>query len=86
MYYVYLLRSKENNKVYTGFTANLKRRVKEHFSKKSFTTSRMKLLQLIYYEAFISEQDAREREVYLKTTQGKRTLKLMLKHTFAPIV
>jgi len=83
MYYVYILRSKRNGKLYTGYSIDLKRRIQEHTQKKTHTTARMGRITLIYYEAFISEKDARERERYLKTTQGKRTLKLMLKHTFA---
>ena len=83
MYYVYILRSQRDGKLYTGFSVDLKRRIQEHKQKKTHTTARMGEIKLIYYEAFISEKDAKEREKYLKTTQGKRTLKLMLKHTFA---
>lgn len=31
MYYIYLLQNKINNKIYVGFTKNLKRRMYEHF-------------------------------------------------------
>ena len=86
MYYVYILRSKKNNKLYTGYSTDLKRRIQSHKQKKTQTTARMGEIHLIYYEAFISEEDARDREKYLKTTQGKRTLKIMLKHTFAAFV
>jgi putative endonuclease len=85
MYYVYILRSKKNSRIYTGFSSDLKRRISEHKQGKVHTTARMGDVELIYYEAFQNEQDAREREVYLKTTQGKRTLKIMLKHAFAPV-
>lgn len=81
MYYVYLLRSLRDGKIYTGYTTDLKRRIREHHDQIVHTTHRMGKLDLIYYEAFKNERDARERERYLKTTQGKRTLKLMLKHT-----
>lgn len=86
MYYVYLLRGLKDGTIYTGYSKDLKRRLKDHKQKKVHTTQRFGELELIYYEAFVSEKDAREREVYLKTTKGKRTLRLMLKHTFAPIV
>ena len=39
-------------------------------------------MKLIFYEAYLSENDARRRELYLKTTKGKRTLKLMLEDYF----
>lgn len=83
MHYVYLLRSSQDGRIYTGYTHDLKRRVTEHFNGSVRTTVRMGELTLIYYEAFISEIDAREREGYLKTTKGKRTVKLMLKDTMA---
>jgi putative endonuclease len=86
MYYVYLLRSKKDGKIYTGFTKDLKRRMYEHLNGKTQTTRRMGDIYLLYYEAFGNEQDAQEREKYLKTTQGKRTVKIMLKHSLAPIV
>ncbi len=86
MFYVYILKSKDNGKVYTGFTHNLKARIRQHFAGDVHTTHRMGELELVFYEAFVNEKDAREREGYLKTTKGKRTLKLMLKNTFeAPI-
>lgn len=86
MYYVYLLQSERDDKIYTGYTEDLKRRVKQHFNGDVHTTHRMGEIRLVYYEAFINKKDARERENYLKTTKGKRTVRLMLKNTLAPIV
>ncbi len=86
MFYVYLLRSKRDGKIYTGYTTDLKRRIGQHFSGDVHTTVRMGEIELIYYEAFTNEEDAREREGYLKTTKGKRAVKLMLRNTLAPIV
>ena len=85
MFYVYILRSLKNNKLYTGFTSNLKQRVGQHFSKGVHTTSRMGEIELLYYEAFKDRADATEGEGYLKTTKGKRTLRLMLKNSLAPL-
>ena len=86
MFYTYLLLSKSNGKIYTGFSKNLKQRIKQHFDGDVYTTHRMRQIELIYYEAYINEDDAKEREQYFKTTKGKRTLKLMLKNTLAAIV
>lgn len=82
MFYVYILRSKTNSKIYTGFSNNLKQRISQHFAGDVHTRHRMGKLELVFYEAFVNEKDAREREGYLKTTKGKGTLKLMLKNTF----
>lgn len=86
MYYIYLLQSTKSGKIYTGLTSDLKRRIREHFKKEVHSTLRMGELKLVYYEAFLNESDAVEREKYLKTTKGKRTVRLMLKNTFAPFV
>jgi putative endonuclease len=86
MFFVYILRDKISGKNYTGYTANLKQRIGQHFSGDVHTTHRMSTIELIYYEAFNNVQDAREREKYLKTTRGKRTLKIMLKYTFGAFV
>ena len=86
MYYVYLLRSIQTGKIYAGYTTDLKRRLYEHQSNRVHTTLRMHDVELIFYEAFKNKQDAQEREKYLKTTKGKRAIKLMLQNTLAPVV
>jgi len=79
MYYTYSLYDKRQNKFYTGSTNDLKRRISEHRSGKTHTTSRMKDAKLVYYEACISKKDAQERERQLKTGFGRGYLKRRLK-------
>ena len=86
MYYVYIIKSLTNGKLYTGFTRDLKSRFKKHKGRGVHTTKRMGELSLIFYEAFKSEEDAKRRELYLKTSKGKRALKLMLKDSRGPVV
>jgi len=78
MFYVYILQSLTNGDLYAGFSKDLKTRIKSHFTKDVHTTKRMGDIRLIFYEAYLSEKDARRREKYFKTTKGKRTLKLIL--------
>jgi len=66
MYYVYLLRSKKNNKLYFGYTNNLKRRVEEHNKGLSISTKPYAPWELIYYEAFKDQELAEIREKNLK--------------------
>ena len=66
MYYVYLLKNQKSNWIYIGCTFNLKRRLEEHKSGKSYSTSKYLPINLIYYEAYISKSDAYERERHLK--------------------
>jgi len=78
-HYVYALFSKRDEKFYIGYTQNLRRRIKEHNAKKSFSTKSRLPLILIYVEVCTNEFDAKRRENYLKTTQGRRFLKLRLR-------
>ncbi len=66
MYYVYVLKSKKDNELYIGSTNNLKNRFSEHNTKKVISTSKRAPLELIYYEAYKAEHDARIREKRLK--------------------
>ena len=79
MFYTYVLRSKQNGRLYTGYTKDLRKRFNEHNRKLSTYTSYRGPYELIYYEACHNELDARAREVYLKAGKGKLYLKARLK-------
>ncbi|OGL35984.1 excinuclease ABC subunit C [Candidatus Saccharibacteria bacterium RIFCSPHIGHO2_12_FULL_47_16b] len=79
MCYVYVLRNTENGRFYTGFTFDLKKRLTEHFANQSRSTNKRGPYELIYYEACMNSTDARAREKFLKTGQGKRYLKNRVK-------
>ena len=81
MFYVYVLESLDSD-LYTGYTKDLRKRVKEHNQGLNFSTKRYGPWKLIYYEASLNEVDAKRRERYLKTTQGRRLLKRRLKEYF----
>lgn len=66
MFYVYILKSKKDNKNYIGSTNDLKNRMKLHNDGKVFSTRLRRPLMLIYYEAYLAESDARRREQRLK--------------------
>ena len=78
MFYTYVLRNKENN-LYTGFTYDLRKRFKEHNEKQSKYTKYRGPYELVYYEACLDENDARQREKYFKSGTDKRYLKSRLK-------
>ncbi len=78
-HYVYVLLSKKDDKLYIGYTQNLKERLKKHNAGKNFSTKPRLPLVLIYTETCLNEEDAKRREGYLKTTQGRRFLKLRLR-------
>jgi putative endonuclease len=47
-----------------------------------FSTKNRLPVKLVFYEAFSVAADAKRRERYLKTTAGKKALKLMLREWF----
>ena len=78
-FYVYVLKSRIKKFIYVGFTGNLKKRFLEHNNLEELSTKAYAPLDLIFYEAYLSEKDAKRRENYFKTTKGKTTLRMMLK-------
>lgn len=77
-YYVYILESKKDRMHYTGYTNNLKRRLIEHNKGGSLSTKCRAPFQLIYFEGCLNQEDAKRRELYLKTHQGRKFLGLRL--------
>lgn len=66
MFYVYILQSKKDNSLYIGYTNDLKRRFDEHNKGESQFTKFKTPLELVYYEAYRSQSDAKHREKMLK--------------------
>ena len=83
-YYVYILKSEVDNQLYSGYTANLKERLKLHNEGKVPSTKKRRPLKLIYFEGCINQQDATKREKYLKSGNGKIYLKNRLHNFFNP--
>lgn len=80
MYYVYVLKSLKDGKIYTGFSSDLKCRYLEHCSGLVKSTKNRRPLKLIYYQAFDSEIDAINEEKYLKSgSKARNALKLRIK-------
>ena len=77
-YYVYILKSLKNNSLYIGYTTNLKSRLKKHNSGENKATKPFVPYKLIFYEAFLDKIDAKNREKYLKSGYGRRTIKTIL--------
>lgn len=78
MFYTYILKSKKDGKLYTGYTNDLRKRFKQHNDGKSTYTKGKGPYELVYYEACLDEEDARSRELYLKSGRGKRFIKSRL--------
>lgn len=82
--YIYILTNKNNTVLYTGVTSNLTKRLYEHRSgyyPNSFT-SKYNVTKLVYYEGFISIDEAIAREKQIKA--GSRQKKQDLINAFNP--
>jgi len=71
-YFVYILYSEKDHKLYVGCTSNLEQRVKEHNSKKVTATKNRVPLVLIYSEQIWDKAEAFNRERFLKSLWSAR--------------
>ena len=78
MWYVYVLKSSKNGRLYTGSTNKLERRLEEHSSGKSVYTRNTRPYQLVYQEELTDELEARRRERFLKSGKGREFLQSRL--------
>ncbi|RRO12328.1 GIY-YIG nuclease family protein [Flavobacteriaceae bacterium 14752] len=74
-YYVYVLKSKKDGRLYKGFTTRLKDRINEHNNGKTKSTKGYRPWELVYCEIFFTEKEAIKREKYFKTGSGREFLK-----------
>ena len=84
MFYTYILQSLKNKSFYIGYTANLKKRFEEHNKGESLASKPFRPYRLIFYEFFINKKDAKNRELYLKSGWGFRSINKMLKNYLSP--
>lgn len=81
-YYVYILQNNSKCFIYIGYSEDIKARFQSHNKGENRSTKHYVPLELIHYEAYKNMEDAKRREVYLKSNKGKTTLKTMLKKYF----
>lgn len=81
-YYVYVLQSQKDGKLYTGYTKNLTGRFEQHLEGRVFSTKNRRPFKIIYFEGCLDRADATKREKYLKSYYGKMFLKNRLKSYF----
>lgn len=74
MYYVYLIKSINKKWHYIGSTDDLRKRFQEHNSGETRSTKAYKPFKLIYYESYQNKNDARKREIELKTQGQKKEI------------
>lgn len=80
MYYIYVLKSFKDEKLYSGYTSDLRSRLDYHNNGKVRSTRDRKPFKLIYYEAYLHQQDATAREKFFKTQWGRNYLRRVLRN------
>lgn len=78
MYYVYVLKSLRNGRLYTGSTADIAKRLSEHNSGKSKYTRFTGPFELVYTEEYKTRSEAYGRELFLKSGKGRELLKTLI--------
>lgn len=79
-YYVYILFSHKDRGIYTGYTDDLKRRIKEHNQNRVESTKNRQPLDLVYFEGYKNKKFTLQRELYLKTGWGRNYLNKIIKN------
>lgn len=78
-YYTYVLRSVKDKNLYIGWSNDLKTRLRVHSQGKINSTKDRLPVELVYYEACLSRDNAIKREKSLKTGFGRKYLKERLR-------
>jgi putative endonuclease len=79
MYFVYVLKSVKDSKLYYGFTENLEKRLSQHNAGLVTSTKSRRPFILIYSEKVDSLENARRKEKYFKSGFGRKYLKNKLR-------
>lgn len=78
-FYVYILQSRRDKRLYIGFTVDVSKRLKQHNAGEVSSTKPRRPFDVIFFEAYLNKYDALRREKYFKSAKGKTTLRTMLK-------
>lgn len=70
MYYTYLLKL-SNGDYYAGSSHDLQKRIKDHQEGKNISTKSFRPVELIFYCSFLTQKQAINFEMYLKSGSGK---------------
>ena len=78
-YFVYVIKSSKDERLYKGMTKNLQERIRQHNRGNTKSTRAYRPWTLVHKEEYPSRAEARKRELYLKSGIGREFLKELLK-------
>lgn len=82
LFYIYVLQSQKDLRTYTGYTENVDRRLKEHNAGKVKATQYRTPFKLLFTEQFPSKKEAKQRELWWKSSIGRKKLKELFEEMF----
>ena len=74
MYYVYILKSLNTGEFYKRLTADIEKRLKQHFSGQSKSTKYRLPLELVHVEICKTRLEARKTEKFFKSGYGREII------------
>ncbi|MBI2263174.1 GIY-YIG nuclease family protein [Candidatus Berkelbacteria bacterium] len=78
MFYLYILKSKKDDKFYIGITNDLNDRISRHNSGKVTATRFRRPLNMVYYEKYQSYNEVIKRERYLKSLKSHKYINWLI--------
>ncbi|MBU0633560.1 MAG: GIY-YIG nuclease family protein [Candidatus Omnitrophica bacterium] len=78
MHHTYILKSKTAKRTYIGCTADIEKRLREHNKGIVKSSKAYRPYSLLYKETFLTLQEARRKETFYKSANGRRALKKLL--------
>ncbi|MDO9231373.1 MAG: GIY-YIG nuclease family protein [bacterium] len=74
MFYTYILKSLKDNRTYVGYFFDVQKRLCEHNSGRVKATKNRIPLEILFFEQFETEKEAKKRELWWKSGAGRRKL------------
>ena len=78
MFFVYVIQSCKDGRLYKGITRDIKLRISEHNLGRCKSTKAYGPWRLVYFEKVENRVEARKRELYLKSGSGREFLHQLL--------
>ena len=75
MFWVYVLRSMKDGRLYKGLTGDVDKRLAQHNKGENRSTKGFRPWKLVFQKSFPTREEARKYEVYLKSGSGREELK-----------
>ena len=85
MFTTYVIRSLSTQRLYTGSTSDIERRMRQHNSDLSISTKNRGPWELVHREDFPTRSEAVARERYLKTGAGRDELKRLAEKSICAV-